>query len=208
MTAPDISVELLHGGGLPLDELNPLAVKLPQGAMLAPGSNFVGYVGDDEDNASRQGRWRWSGGKAQTNVTTPNASCTLSNPALKADGVTPNDVDLILTRYQVEVDASADVVILHDAVSSGALRKNTNPNRRTTVANPGECRVGAGVLSGGEPQDYTRRAGTNSPVAVGPFRHRITPGTTWTVRFLGPGATNNVWFVIGWFVVAAGGDLM
>lgn len=167
---------------------------------LVHGESFIGYVGESEEIATRQGRYRWSGGKAATSVVSPNASATLTNPL-------GSGVDLVLTRYSVEVDASADIVIVYDAVSSGTLMRNTNPNQRNTIVNPGECRVGSGVLTGGTAQDYTRRAGTQSPISLGPFRHRIPPGKTWTVRFLGPGAANNVWFVLGWYAVPEGAEL-
>lgn len=170
-------------------------------APLPSGSNFIGYTGEEESEAAKQGRFRWSGGRAQTDVTKPNASMTIANPLGSGQ-------DILLVRYQVEVDADADIVVLYDATSTGTIRKLTNPNRRTTHFCPAEVRVGAGVLTGGEVQDYIRRASTNSPVAVGPFRHRIIPGTTWTVRFLGPGASNNVWFTCGLFCVEEGQDLL
>lgn len=174
--------------------------RVPVTSTLDAGTAFVGYTGSYEDDASKQGRYRYAGGKASTSLANPNASLTLTNPA--ASGV-----DLIVTRYQVEVDASADVVLLYDAVSTGVVAVNMNPNQRTSVANPGVCRIGAGVLTGGTVQSVTRRATTSSPVAVGPFRFRITPGRSFTTRFLGPGATNTVWLNVGWFVVAEGADL-
>ncbi len=175
-------------------------VSIGDPVKLAPGTAFLGYTGSYEDDASKQGRYRFAGGRATTSVVTPNASITLSNPA-------GSGVDLILNRYQVEVDAAADVVLVMDAVSTGTLMANLNPNFRTTVVNPGEVRIGSGVLTGGTVASVIRRAVPNSPVAVGPFRFRITPGRTFTVRFLGPGATNNVWFNCGWFVIPEGGDL-
>ncbi len=197
LRASRVPVELPPGGaGLTNTELRAAAVPV----QLAPGTAFAGYVGSYEDDAAKQGRYRFAGGKATTNVTSPNASMTLTNPA-------GSGVDIVITRYQVEVDAAADVVLIYDAVSTGTLVANTNPSQRSTVTNPGEVRVGSGVLTGGDVQSPIRRAQPNSPVAVGPFRFRITPGRTFTVRFLGPGATNTVWFNIGWFVVGEGADL-
>ncbi len=167
---------------------------------LAAGQAFIGFTGFAEDIAAKQGRYRFAGGKVTTSVVSPNASLTLTNPA-------ESGVDLLLMRYQVEVDAAADVVILLDAISAGTISSNYNPNQRTELPNPGQVRVGAGVLTGGVTQSVIRRAQPNSPVAVGPFRFRIPPGKTWTVRFLGPGATNTVWFNIGWVVVPENGDL-
>lgn len=174
---------------------------------LASGQNFIGYAGELEDKAVEAGLYRFSGGKATTSLTSPNASLTLTNLAFMADGVTPNDRDLILTRYMVEVDASADVVVMYDATASGAAMPVTNPNRRLAGPNPGQVRVGSGILTGGNVEPITRRATTSSPVAVGPFEWRITPGKSWTVRFLGPGATNTVWINCGWYSVPAGGVL-
>lgn len=176
--------------------------------VLGTSERFIGYVADFESRAVESGRYRWAGGKATTSVTAPNASCTLTNPAFMPDGVTPNDKDIILTRYQVEVDAGADVVLIEDATSSGTLMSQLNPNRRTSISNNASVRVGAGVLSGGTISSVTRRAQMNSPVAVGPFEWKLKPGTSWTVRFLGPGATNNVWFNIGFFAIDAGGRLV
>lgn len=173
--------------------------------MLRDSSSFIGYVGEDEANAARQGRYRWGGGKAATSLASPNASMTMTNPTVPG---APDAMDIIISRYQVEVDAAADVIVIFDAVSTGALRALSNPNRRTEIPHLGELRVGSGVLTGGVNQSYVRQAQPQSPVAVGPFRHRITPGKTWTVSFLGPGASNNVWFTMGSFVVPEGGDLM
>lgn len=170
-----------------------------QNGGLPSGLSFIGFTGSYEDIASRQGRYRFAGGKGTTSVAAPNISGTLTNPA--ASGV-----DLVVTRYSVEVDAAADVTLVYGATNPGALAVNLNPNQQTTLANPGEFRVG--VDTGGTMSSVLRRAGTNSPVAVGPFRFRLPPGTSITARFLGPGATNNAYFNFGWYVVASGAELM
>jgi hypothetical protein len=186
--------------GLAQPQTDGQARAAPQPVVQTTSSVFAGFTGNAEEQAARQGRYRFAGGKVTTSVVSPNGSITLTNPA--ASGV-----DLILTRYSVEVDAAADVVLIMGATSSGTLMDAMNVNQRTTVTNPGEVRVGSGVIVGGTVGSLIRRADPNSPVSVGPFRFRIPPGATFTVRYLGPGATNTVWFGIGWFVVPAGLDL-
>lgn len=91
---------------------------------------------------------------------------------------------------------------MHDATSTGELRAAFNPNHRhETEPTYAEVRVGSGVISGGTQLSMVRRATPNAPVAVGPFEWRLQPGHSWTVRFLGPGATNTVWFNLGWYEV-------
>lgn len=164
-------------------------------APLPSGDSFIGYSGTYEERAVEVGLFRWSGGKAQTSIASPNASLTLTNP-------TGSLRDIIMTRFSVEVDADADVVYVHEATSSGELRPAFNPNHlHETDATYAEVRIGAGVLTGGTQLSMVRRATTSSPVAVGPFEWRIQPGHSWSVMFVGPGATNNVYFNIGWFEV-------
>lgn len=170
-------------------------------AGIPSGESFIGYIADYEARAVDSGRYRFAGVKAATSVTTPNASLTLINPL-------GSKQDLVLTRYQVEVDAAADVVLIEDATSTGTLSAQLNPNRSVSVASLAQVRGGAGVLTGGAVSSVVRRAQPNSPIAVGPFEWRITPGKTLTIRFLGPGATNNVWFNVGFFVLDEGGKLL
>lgn len=170
-------------------------------AGIPSGQAFIGYVSDYEARAVESGRYRFAGSKVTTSVTTPNASLTLSNPLDSAN-------DIIITRYSVEVDAGADIILITGATSSGTLVTNLNPNQSTEFVTRGEARAGAGVLTGGTVHSPIRHAQMNSPVAVGPFEWRMPPGTTWTIRFLGPGATNTCWFNIGWYEVDAGGRLL
>lgn len=202
------SVEVSNDTGSPLPisgtvalDSSSLAALETITALLGSSTAFAGFMGDAEQAAVNQGRYRFAGAKIPTSVTSPTASITLVNPV-------GSNVDLILMRYQVEVDAAADVVLMTDSESTGTVAEAMNPNLSISVANPGEVRTGSGVLTGGVVSSVIRRAQPNSPVAVGPFRFRIPPGRTFSIRFLGPSATNTVWMNVGWFVVPVGGDLL
>lgn len=135
-----------------------------------------------------EGRMFGVGAHMVTDVTTPNAEMTITNPV-------GSGKRLIVVSWSCYADATATVLYYFDGTNTGTLRTPFSMSRHISPipVSTSEARAGSGVYTPGSVLPMNSRVGTESPLRASGMYISLAPGQSFTQRFLGPGATNNVW---------------
>lgn len=156
---------------------------------LAAGANVVGYTEEALLSHVFGGSVFQVGGKITTSVTTSSASLNLTNPA--GSGKT-----LIVVGWSLFSDTVAEVRYVRGATSTGTVIQADN--RLGGGAAPvATAALGVNVLSGGTQLNLAHQVAVNVPLEC--FKTlTVSPGSSFGIRYDGPGAVNNVFINIDW----------